>query len=85
MYGHMGYGPFGGFGGFGGWDFLGFGLHGVGMLVFWGLLIWGAIVLFRQATGGGQVQPGALAILAERFARGELTQEQFTDMRKALR
>jgi len=85
MYGHMGYGPFGGMGGFGWWDGIGFGLHGVGMLLFWGLLIWGAVVLYRHFFGRGKAEQGALAILMERYARGEVTQEQFTEMRKALR
>ncbi|HKJ00690.1 MAG TPA: SHOCT domain-containing protein [bacterium] len=77
-YGDLGYGWMG---------WLGFGLHGVGMLVFWGLLIWGGIALFRVATrgqGGERREDAALAIVKERYARGELTQEQYTELRKAL-
>jgi putative membrane protein len=83
MYGHMGYGWTDGWMGT-----LGFGLHGVGMLVFWGLLIWGAIVLFRvttRGTGASRRGDAALDVVKERFARGELSREQFNEMREALR
>ena len=82
MYGQMGYdladGWLGAFG---------FGLHGVGMLLFWGVLIWGAIVLFRTLaqSGSSRREDSALTLLKERYARGELNREQFESMREALR
>jgi putative membrane protein len=71
-----------------GWlGIFGFGLHGVGMLLFWGLLIWGAIVLIRSVSqaGGAKREDSALALLRERYARGDLTREQFESTREALR
>jgi putative membrane protein len=84
-----GYGLGSGFGAGYGWlGWLGFGLHGVLMLAFWGVLIWAAIVLVRYVSrggGGGRREDAAPGILRERYARGELTAEQYADMRRALR
>jgi uncharacterized membrane protein len=61
------------------------------MLAFWGVLIWAAIVLVRYVSrgggggGGGRREDAAPGILRERYARGELTAEQYADMRRALR
>lgn len=48
------------------------------------LVIW----LLRQSGGSrpasGASEDRALAILRERFARGEITREQFDEMRRAL-
>ena len=73
---------------------MGFGFHWIFFLAFWGLLIWGAISLARVAgrTSTSAAQPlaavavniPALNILAERYARGELTREEFTRMKKDL-
>jgi putative membrane protein len=68
---------------------LGFGVHGVFMLLFWGLLIWLAVAAFRLASRGPAPatlhSEGALDILAARYARGELSREQFEAMRGTLR
>lgn len=68
------------------------GAWGVGMLVFmvlfWALVIAGIVALVRWAFGGsglgGRPAPGgrALEILKERYARGDLTREQFESMRR---
>ena len=72
---------------------MGFGFHWIFFLAFWGLLIWGAISLARIARrpSASAAQPPAqppaalaLNILAERYARGELTREEFTGMKKEL-
>lgn len=64
-------------------DFVPFHLFGfILMLLFWGLLIWGAVALFRH---GGFLHSGghrALDILKERYAKGEITKEQFEAMKK---
>ena len=66
---------------------LGFGF--LGMLLFWGILlvlvVGGAVLVFRQTTGGrplnGQRQPTARQVLDERFARGEINQEEHEAIR----
>ncbi len=70
------------------------GAWGVGMLlfmlVFWGLVIAGVIALLRWVFGrsgpGGRPEPAARAldILKERYAKGEITREQFQAMRRDL-
>jgi putative membrane protein len=58
------------------------------MLLFWALVIAGIVALVRWAFGwsgfGGRAMRGgrALDILKERYARGELTREQFEAMRR---
>lgn len=57
------------------------------MVIFWGLLIWGAVVLFqrsnREVSGGQGDDP--VAILERRYARGEITKEEFEEARTTLR
>lgn len=68
------------------------GAWGVGMLLFmvlfWALVILGIVLLVRWAFGasGGRASASgrALEILKERYARGELTREQFEAMRRDL-
>lgn len=81
MYWNMG--EWGGYG-------MGFGFHWVFMVVFWGLLIWGAISLSRMASRqpaaiGVESEATAIAILKQRYARGELTREEFEPMQSELR
>ncbi len=61
---------------------------GVGMLALVGLIVWAVYtVAGRQKTsqGSGSVeQPSALDILERRYASGELTHEQFEEMRQRL-
>jgi len=49
----------------------------VGMLLFWALVIWGAVFLFRGSGSGsrdsGQADPEQ--ILKERLSRGEISTE----------
>lgn len=68
-----------------GWmNIWGFGMHGLPMLLFWGLVIWLAVTLIRRV--GRTVQPAARPhdaaqeILAARYARGELSREEFEAM-----
>ncbi|MBU0515903.1 MAG: SHOCT domain-containing protein [Proteobacteria bacterium] len=58
------------------------------MIVFWGLIIAGLVVLIRwlltssRQSGGGRSVGRALDILKERYARGEITKDEFESMKK---
>ena len=58
------------------------------MLLFWVLVIGGIAVILRswwhQPMRPGQGSDTALDILRERYARGELSHEQFEEMRRNL-
>lgn len=59
----------------------------IGMLVFWGLVVWGAIALFRGAGWGGR-GPGPSdpeQILKARLARGEIDSEEYERLRDLVR
>lgn len=45
------------------------------MLVFWGLVIWAVVAVGRGLAAGRS--PRAEEILAERFARGEIDEEEY--------
>jgi len=72
----------------GGWNALGFGMHGIGMLVFWGALIWLVVVLARTVGGAGNrsrpAADAALEVLAVRYAKGEISQSEFETIRRTL-
>ena len=77
--GMMGYGY-----GYGGW-------WGLVTLLFWVLVIAGVVTLVVWLVRQGQGQRGpvggedrALATLRERYARGEITQDEFEQMRRTL-
>lgn len=65
--------------------------HGFGwllMILFWILVIIGIFYLVRRLSGGsGGRQEGdnALSILRERYARGDISKEEFEQMREELR
>jgi putative membrane protein len=62
----------------------------VWMVIFWGgiiaLVIWGIMRLTRDGStkGGNGEKPSPLDIAKERYARGEITKEQFEQMKKDL-
>lgn len=86
-YGHGGWGP-------GEWVAM-----GLGMLLIWGLVVVAVIALFRSFQVGRHPAPTtgqafaptdsdgtpALRILEERFARGDLTEEEYLQRRQILR
>jgi putative membrane protein len=84
MWNDGGWAPFG----------MGFGLHWVFFVLFWGLIIFGAIALYRLAfgaargpsgQGGASGEDSAVAIVRQRYARGELTNEQYQALLQDLR
>lgn len=70
----------------GNWFFGGMGF--IFMLVFWGLVIWLIYALIKTAAGGNMgsknAEEKALNILKERYAKGELTKEEFEEKKKDL-
>ena len=73
----------------------GFGFGWIFMLLFWGLVIWAIIALMRGVSGTGsgccgknhgehKMNNNALDILKERYAKGEISKEEFDKMRKDL-
>ena len=70
---------------------LGMGLFGLlGMGLFWGgliaLVVWLVKLLFPagQQTGASPTPPSPLEVLHTRYARGELTEAQYRQMRQTL-
>lgn len=60
------------------------GWHGGGifMLLFWFLVILGCVYLFKTLMGKGGQKEGALDILKRRYAAGEISKEQFEQMKQ---
>ena len=63
---------------------------GIGMLLFWGLIV-AAIVVLARGLAGGAPPPAPevrdktpLDILRERYARGEISREEFERIKKDL-
>ncbi len=86
------WGMMGGPGMMGGYGFPAMGwVGGIGMLLFWGLVIAGVVWIIQSATRGNQ-QPtdrGSIAetpldILKRRYAGGEISKEQFEEMKRNL-
>lgn len=57
-----------------------FGFGHVFMLLFWGLVIYGMFALFAHKDYSSN--DSVLKILKERYAKGEITKEQFESMKK---
>jgi putative membrane protein len=70
--------------GMGGW---GYGLMTVGNLLLWALIIFGVVTLLRHRgrIGSAQPRPTAEELLAERFARGEIAEEEYRQRLDVLR
>ncbi|MCL5985767.1 MAG: SHOCT domain-containing protein [Actinobacteria bacterium] len=59
------------------------------MILFWGLVIWGIVALVRGATFSSSTESSwradsALEVLKRRYARGEISKEEFEDKKKDL-
>lgn len=62
----------------------GFGIFGwlmgtVVMLGFWALLIWGGVALYRAWTSGSMGGGRAEAVLARRYAAGEISEDEYRE------
>jgi putative membrane protein len=55
------------------------------MVGFWGLVAWVIVSVTRGSSGTQSAARSAEDILAERFARGEIDEDEFTQRRDALR
>ena len=67
----------------------GWGCMWLGMLLFWGLLIAGIVMLLRFSRGAGHCgrrerEKSALDIVKERYARGEIEREEFEQKKRDL-
>ncbi len=70
-----------------GWAWgLGMGLGGLAMLAFWGALIVGVVVLVRALGGGSgrRWHASPIDVLKRRYAAGEITREQYEQIRQDL-
>jgi putative membrane protein len=68
--------------GMGGW---GYGLMVGANLLLWGLLAAGVVALLRRSAGSAQPRPTPEELLAERFARGDIDEEEYRRRRDVLR
>ena len=73
-----------------GGDFgMGFGGGGIFMILFWGLIILGAVYLAKALFGGGSTEEkkseSAQEVLGKRFAKGEISKEEFEDAMEVLK
>jgi putative membrane protein len=57
----------------------------VAMLAFWALLAWVILTLVRQSNRGGRGDTDAQALLEERFARGEIDEDEYHRRRDLIR
>lgn len=83
--------PGGGMMGWGGYGGYGMGIFGgLFMLLFWGLIIVGLVLVVRwlwdrgRPATSGQSGEAPLDILKRRYARGEITKEEFDRMKQDL-
>lgn len=65
------------------WSWWGWLVMSVTMLAFWGVIAWAVVAFFRSTGGPGPRSPEAL--LAERFARGEIDEDEYRQRLEVLR
>jgi len=74
------------------WPLYGWGFGGLWwimpilMIAFWGLIIWGIVMLVRRSSpsASGPKDESALEILKRRYAAGEIGKEEFEEKKKAI-
>lgn len=62
----------------------GMGFGGTSMILFWAVIIVGAVMFFRWMANQPQGGKTALQILQERYARGELQQSEYEQKKRDL-
>ncbi len=70
-------------------DDWGMGFGGIGMILFWVLIIVGVVVLTRWLADGprgsdASYEKSALDVLKERYAHGEINREEFEQKKRDL-
>jgi len=72
------------------WDYgwgMGFGFGWIAMIIFWALLILGVIYLIKMIAGGSKKEgqkETAIDILKMRYAKGEISKEEFEKIKDDL-
>ncbi len=72
------------------WDYgwgMGFGFGWITLIIFWALLILGIVYLVKLIAGGsGKLHKGdaAIDILKQRYAKGEISKEEFDKIKNDL-
>ncbi len=63
----------------------GFGIFGMIIhITLWVLIIWGIVYMVRKFTGQHHKNNSALDILKHRYAKGEISKEEFESIKKDL-
>ena len=64
----------------------GFGIPGLGMVFFWGIIVFLVVWLVRRLSGESRNRDdkSAIEILDERFARGDIDRDEYQTKKKAL-
>jgi putative membrane protein len=67
---------------YGGWAWL---WMCIGMLAFWALVAWVVVTFVRQSNRGGRGDSDAEGLLEDRFARGEIDEDEYRRRRELIR
>jgi putative membrane protein len=66
--------------GFGWWMVLG----SIWFVLFWGLVVWAVVSLTHRHEAGASGGQAALEIAKQRYARGEISREEFEQLKRDL-
>ena len=74
---------------YGDWGWMNFGMHGLGMIAFWGVILFALIALLwsfqiQKKTATSALKENPLEILRTRYAKGEINSDQFKAMQAEL-